>query len=69
MLCALAFAATTANARLTEINTVAIEPTPRSGAMPHNGYRPFDPGAIHAAFPDFRITPLDEGLAKAKAGS
>src|SRR5471030_1503314 len=26
MLCALAFAATTANARLTEINTVAIEP-------------------------------------------
>jgi nucleoside-diphosphate-sugar epimerase len=46
----------------------AIEPTPRSGAMPHNGYRPFDPAAIHAAFPEFRVTPLDEGLAKAQAG-
>jgi nucleoside-diphosphate-sugar epimerase len=48
-------------------NAVAIESTPRSGPMPHNGYRPFDPAAIHAAFPDFRITPLDEGMARAQA--
>lgn len=48
---------------------VAIEPTPRSGPMPHNGYRAFDPAAIHAAFPQFCITPLDEGLAKAQAGA
>jgi hypothetical protein len=37
--------------------------------MPHNGYRPFDPTAIRAAFPGFRITSLDEGLAKAQAGA
>jgi UDP-glucose 4-epimerase len=50
-------------------NRSMIEPTPRSGPMPHNGYRAFDPAALHAAFPAFRITPLDEGLAKAQAGA
>lgn len=45
----------------------AIEPTPRSGTMPHNGYRPFDPAGILAAFPDFKITPIDAGLAQAQA--
>jgi UDP-glucose 4-epimerase len=30
--------------------------------MPHNGYRPFDVSATRAAFPDFRYTPLREGL-------
>jgi UDP-glucose 4-epimerase len=49
--------------------TSAIEQTPRVGAMPHNGLRPFDPAAIKAAFPDFRITTLDEGLAMAQAGA
>jgi nucleoside-diphosphate-sugar epimerase len=39
-----------------------IRTTPRSGPMPHNGYRPFDPSATQQAFPDFRYTPLDEGL-------
>lgn len=39
-----------------------IRTTPRSGPMPHNGYRPFDPAATRKAFPDFRYTPLDEGL-------
>jgi nucleoside-diphosphate-sugar epimerase len=34
----------------------------RSGPMPHNGYRPFDAAATRKAFPDFRYTPLDEGL-------
>ncbi len=40
-----------------------IRRTPRSGPMPHNGYRPFDIAACRAAFPDFKYTPLDEGLA------
>jgi UDP-glucose 4-epimerase len=44
--------------------SVAITGTPRHGTMPHNGYRAFDPAATSAAFPDFRYTPLEEGLAK-----
>ncbi|MEX2615886.1 MAG: NAD(P)-dependent oxidoreductase [Alphaproteobacteria bacterium] len=36
---------------------------PRSGPMPHDGYRPFDIRACKAAFPDFRYTPLAEGIA------
>jgi nucleoside-diphosphate-sugar epimerase len=44
---------------------VPIRGTLRQGRMPHNGYRPFDPKATHAAFPDFRYTLLDEGLARA----
>lgn len=43
---------------------VQVRGTPRQGAMPHNGYRPFDPAATREAFPDFRYTPLSEGLAK-----
>lgn len=45
---------------------VPIEPTPRNGPMPHGGYRPFDIAACRAAFPDFRYTPLREGLAALK---
>ena len=45
---------------------VEIVSLPRSGPMPHNGYRPFDPAACHAAFPDFRYTPLEEGMAAAQ---
>jgi UDP-glucose 4-epimerase len=44
---------------------VAIRATPRVGPMPHNGYRPFDNAACKQAFPDFRYTPLGEGLRKA----
>lgn len=40
-----------------------IRSAPRSGPMPHNGYRPFDIAACRAAFPDFKYTPLHEGLA------
>jgi nucleoside-diphosphate-sugar epimerase len=40
-----------------------IRSAPRSGPMPHNGYRPFDIAACRAAFPDFKFTSLDEGLA------
>ena len=46
--------------------TVAIKGSPRSGPMPHNGYRPFDIAACREAFPDFRYMPLDEGLARAQ---
>ena len=47
---------------------VPIKPSPRTGPMPHNGYRPFDVSATKAAFPDFRYTPLREGLRLAAAG-
>jgi UDP-glucose 4-epimerase len=47
---------------------VTIKSSPRSGPMPHNGYRPFDIAACRAAFPDFRYTPLAEGLRRAAAG-
>jgi nucleoside-diphosphate-sugar epimerase len=42
----------------------AIRGSPRSGPMPHNGYRPFDSSATHAAFPDFSYTPLPKGIAQ-----
>ena len=44
-------------------NPPAIKGSPRSGPMPHNGYRPFDPAATFRAFPDFRYTRLADGLA------
>ena len=48
--------------------SIAITSSPRSGPMPHNGYRPFDIAACRRAFPDFRYTPLGEGLRKALHG-
>ncbi len=44
-----------------------IETSPRQGAMPHDGYRPFDPAATHTAFPDFVYTLPREGMAKVHA--
>lgn len=41
---------------------VAIRSTPRTGPMPHRGYRAFDLSATTRAFPDFRYTPLEIGL-------
>jgi UDP-glucose 4-epimerase len=41
---------------------VPIVETPRTGPMPHNGYRPFDIAGCRAAFPEFSFTPLVEGL-------
>jgi nucleoside-diphosphate-sugar epimerase len=41
---------------------VAIKSRPRSGPMPHNGYRPFDITACRKAFPGFQYTRLAEGL-------
>jgi UDP-glucose 4-epimerase len=46
---------------------VGIVDTPRSGPMPHNGYRAFDPAATQAAFPGFRYTSVAEGFARARA--
>lgn len=46
--------------------TVAVTGSPRKGAMPHNGYRPFDAAATQAAFPDFVYTPLSEGMARSQ---
>jgi nucleoside-diphosphate-sugar epimerase len=45
---------------------VAIKSSPRTGPMPHNGYRPFDPAATFQAFPGFRYTALDAGLTRAQ---
>jgi UDP-glucose 4-epimerase len=45
---------------------VTIKGSPRSGPIPHNGYRPFDIAGCCAAFPDFAYTPLAVGIAKAQ---
>jgi UDP-glucose 4-epimerase len=37
---------------------------PRSGPMPHDGYRPFDSTGCQKAFPDFNYTRLADGLAR-----
>ncbi len=44
-----------------------IKGMPRQGPMPHDGYRPFDPAACRAAFPNFHYTLLPDGLAKVHA--
>jgi nucleoside-diphosphate-sugar epimerase len=45
---------------------VAISGSPRKGPMPHNGYRPFDPAATIAAFPDFKYTTVAGGMVRAQ---
>jgi nucleoside-diphosphate-sugar epimerase len=49
--------------------SVAIKSSPRSGPMPHNGYRPFDNAATRAAFPDFAYTPMAAGIVRAQSES
>lgn len=46
--------------------SVTVTGSPRQGAMPHNGYRPFDPAATAEAFPAFAYTSLADGLARAE---
>jgi nucleoside-diphosphate-sugar epimerase len=46
------------------LRPVAIEELPRTGPMPHNGYRAFDTAVCRAAFPDFSFVPLRAGLRK-----
>ena len=43
---------------------VEISYRPRSGPMPHDGYRPFDSAACKQAFGDFTYTSLADGVAK-----
>jgi len=43
---------------------VAVKGSPRSGPMPHGGYRAFAPSAALSAFPQFRFTPWRDGLAR-----
>jgi UDP-glucose 4-epimerase len=42
---------------------VSVRGSPRSGPMPHDGYRPFDNRAVLSAFPGFRFKSWREGLA------
>ena len=44
-----------------------LVPSPRTGPMPHNGYRPFDIAALKSAFPDLVPMGLPAGI-KAMAG-
>jgi len=46
---------------------VPIKGSPRSGPMPHDGYRPFDNRAVLEAFPGFRFKSWREGLAAVQA--
>ena len=41
---------------------VEINTRERTGPMPHDGYRPFDPAATREAFPDFEYRSLREGI-------
>jgi nucleoside-diphosphate-sugar epimerase len=47
---------------------VPISSRPRTGPMPHKGYRSFDISATRAAFPNFAYTPLIEGLERSRRG-
>jgi len=48
---------------------VEIERLPRSGWIPHGGYRPFDPTEVARLFPDFDFTDLEKGLRTAYDGA
>jgi UDP-glucose 4-epimerase len=41
---------------------VSVKSSPRTGPMPHNGYRAFDNNAVLTAFPEFRFTSWRAGL-------
>jgi nucleoside-diphosphate-sugar epimerase len=47
----------------------AIKGSPRTGPMPHNGYRPFDASAVRTAFPGFRFTPFEQAFASCFHGA
>lgn len=46
---------------------VAVKGSPRSGPMPHNGYRPLSNRAAREAFPGFRFKGWREGLSAVHA--
>ena len=43
---------------------VPVKGSPRTGPMPHSGYRPFDNRAVLADFPGFRFKSWREGLGR-----
>lgn len=43
---------------------VAITGSPRTGPMPHNGWRPFTPSAALTTFPGFKFTSWREGIGR-----
>lgn len=43
---------------------VPVQPSPRSGPMPHNGYRPFAPSVALKVFPGFKFHSWRAGLAR-----
>jgi nucleoside-diphosphate-sugar epimerase len=49
------------------IPRVPVRSSPRTGPMPHGGYRPFDNRAVLSAFPGFRFKPWKEGLSRVHA--
>jgi nucleoside-diphosphate-sugar epimerase len=53
-------------AALSGNKAVTVKGSPRVGPMPHNGYRAFDIAVFRKAFPDFKYTPLADGLKKAQ---
>jgi nucleoside-diphosphate-sugar epimerase len=46
---------------------VVVRGSPRSGPMPHNGYRPFDSAEAGRAFPGFRFRSWHDGLGRIHA--
>jgi nucleoside-diphosphate-sugar epimerase len=46
---------------------VAVNGSPRTGPMPHNGYRPFERSAAERVFAGFRFRSWREGLARVHA--
>ena len=46
---------------------VKVIGTPRVGAMPHNGYRAFDPSLLARLFPDLKLTTIPTGLDRMRA--
>ena len=47
--------------------SVKVRAIPRSGPMPHDGYRPFDNRAVLQAFPGFRCKAWRDGLSQIHA--
>ena len=44
--------------------SVAVQTSPRTGPMPHNGYRAFNNSVTSKCFPSFQYTLIEDGLQK-----
>ena len=56
------FRAIAETARSLAQKDIRITGTPRTGKMPHNGYRAFDNSSVKTVFPDFRYTFIPDGM-------